>query len=331
MRSDNVSIRAVGLRWIAAAAMAVCMAAPAHAQSEAYPSRPIRMIVPAGPGSSPDLLARTIAKYLAPRLGQQVLVVNQPGGGGNIGHTAAAKAPPDGYTLLVTSDQLSINDTLFPNLPFKSTDFVPVSQAIESPQILVINSNLPFNDVRGLIAYAKANPGKLNFGSPQMGTLGHLTGELMKMAENIEIVHIPFQGAPLAVKDVIAGNTELLWVTLPAVIGQVQQGAVRGIAVSSAQRAPSVPSVPTMRELGYAAYDFTSWQGVLLPPGTPQPIAIRLNAEISAVLKDPEASNALSRIGFEPVGGSPERFAKVIADTSTRWGKVIRDAGVKPN
>ncbi len=322
---------AVGLRWVAAAATAFGIAVQAYAQSEAYPSKPIRMIVPAGPGSSPDLLARTIARYLSPRLGQQVLVVNQAGGGGNIGHTAAAKAPPDGYTVLVTSDQLSINDTLFPNLPFKSTDFVPVSQAIESPQILVINSNLPFNDVRGLIAYAKANPGKLNFGSPQMGTLGHLTGELMKISENIDIVHIPFQGAPLAVKDVMAGNTEMLWVTLPAVIGQVQQGAVRAIAVSSAQRAPSVPSVPTMRELGYTEYDFTSWQGVLLPPGTPQPIAVRLNAEISAVLKDPEASAALSRIGFEPVGGSPERFAKVIAETSTRWGKVVREAGVKPN
>ena len=229
MRFLSAGSRTVVLQWIAALATGLGIAIQANAQSDTYPSKPIRMIVPAGPGSSPDLLARTIARYLGPRIGQQVLVVNQPGGGGNIGHTAAAKSPPDGYTLLVTSDQLSINDTLFPNLPFKSTDFVPVSQAIESPQILVINSNLPFTDVKGLIAYAKANPGKLNFGSPQMGTLGHLTGELMKISENIDIVHIPFQGAPLALKDVMAGNTEMLWVTLPDVIGKVEKGVVRGI------------------------------------------------------------------------------------------------------
>jgi tripartite-type tricarboxylate transporter receptor subunit TctC len=288
-------------------------------------------VVPTNPGASPDLLARMIARYLGPRLGQQVLVVNQPGGGGNIGHGTAAKAAPDGYTLLVTSDQLSINDTLFPNLPFKSTDFVPVSQAIDSPQVLVIHSKLPVTDVAGLIAYAKTNPGKLNFGSPQLGTLGHLTGEMMRMTQKIDIVHVPFQGAPSAMKELMAGNIHMLWVTLPPAIGQIQQGGVRALAVSTATRASSIPGVPTMRELGYREFDFASWQGALLPPGTPQPIAVRLNAEINAILKDPEASGALSKIGFDPVGGTPEQFRKVIAETAERWGKVVREAGVKAN
>ena len=267
----------------------------------------------------------------APRLGQQVLVLNQPGGGSNIGHGAVAKAAPDGYTILVTSDALSINDTLFPNLGFKSADFVPVIQAIASAQVLVVGPKFPAADVAGLIAYARANPGKVNFGSPQLGTLGHLTGELMKMTQGIDIVHIPFPGAPVAIREVMAGNIQMLWVTLPAAVGQIQQGAVRALAVSTATRASSIPNVPAMRELGYQGYDFATWQGAFLPPGAPSTIAQRLNAEINAILRIPEASAALTKIGFDPVGGTPEQFRAAVAETSERWGKVVREAGVKAN
>ncbi len=258
-------------------------------------------------------------------------MVNQPGGAGNIGHTTVAKSAPDGYTLLVTTDALSINDTLFPNQTMRSADFTPVIQAVGVAQVLVINSKLPVNDVAALIGYARANPGKLNFGSPQPGTLGHLTGELMKMSERIDIVHVPFKGAPLATTDLIAGRIHMLWVTLPAVIGHIQQGSIRALAVSTARRSSATPSVPSMRELGYAGYDFDSWQGVLLPGGAPAAIVNRLNAEINAVLKVPEATEALTRIGFVPVGGTPEQFRKVIAETSERWGKVVREARVVVN
>ncbi len=331
MRARNRLFSLATVAMIAACAAFLSPAADVNAQTEGYPSKALRIIVPTQAGASPDLLARTIAHHLGPRLGQQVLVLNMPGGGSNIGHGAGAKAAPDGYTILVTSDALSINDTLFPNLGFKSTDFVPVIQAIASPQVLVVNPKAPYTDVAGLISYAKANPGKVNFGSPQFGTLGHLTGELMKMTQNIDIVHIPFQGAPVAIREVMAGNIQMLWVTLPPAIGQIQQGAMRALAVSTAKRAATIPNVPTMRELGYTGYDFATWQGAFLPPGAPAAIASRLNAEINAILKSPEGSGALSKIGFDPVGGTPEEFRQTVAETAERWGKVVREAGVKTN
>ena len=301
------------------------------AQGEAWPSRTIRIIVPTQPGASPDILARTLAHHLAPRLGQQIVVLNQPGGGSNLGHGAAAKAAPDGHTLLVTSDALSINDTLFPDLGFKSSDFVAVNHAIASPQVLIVNNAVPAKDVAGLLAHVKSNPGKLNFGAPQTGTLGHLAGEYMKITQALDMVYVPFAGAPAATKDLIAGNIQLMWVTLPAVVGHIQQGAVRALAVSSATRAGSIPSVPTMREAGFQGWDFSTWQGVFLPPGGPAAIAARLNGEVNAVLKIPEAASALTKIGFDPVGGTQEDFRKAVADTSQRWSKVIRDAGIRAN
>lgn len=311
--------------------LAVAMTGLAHAQGEPWPSRTIRIIVPTQPGASPDILARTLAHHLGPRLGQQMVVLNQPGGGSNIGHGAAAKATPDGYTLLVTSDALSINDTLFPDLSFKSSDFVAVNHAIASPQVLIVNNAVPAKDPAALIAHVKANPGKLNFGAPQTGTLGHLAGEYMKITQSLDMVYVPFAGAPAATKELIAGNIQLMWVTLPAVVGHIQQGAVRALAVSSAARASAIPAVPTMRELGFAGWDFSTWQGVFLPPGGPPAIASRLNAEVNAVLRIPEAAAALTKIGFDPVGGTPEEFRRAVAETSQRWAKVIRDAGIRAN
>jgi len=319
------------IRRFPALLAALAAAFAVHAQTDTYPSKTIRIIVPTQPGASPDILARTIAHHLGPRLGQQILVINQPGGGSNIGHGAAAKAAPDGYTLMVTSDALSINDTLYPNLSFKSADFVPVIHAISSAQILVINKDLPVKDVAGLIAHAKANPGKLNYGAPQTGTLGHLTAELMRMTQKLDMVYVPFTGAPSATKELLAGNIHFYWVTLPAVIGHVQQGAIRALAVSTATRAAPVPEVPTMGELGFAGYDFATWQGVFLPPGGTAAMAARLNTEINAVLKVPEARAALAKIGFDAVGGSTADFRKAVNETTERWGKVVREAGIKAN
>lgn len=304
----------------------------AGALAQPYPSKPLRMIVPGAPGTSPDILARSLAQHLQPRLGQQIVVLNQPGGGGNIGHGAAAKSPPDGYTLLVTSDQLSINQTLFRDLPFHAVDsFVPVVQAIVSPQVLLVGAGFPAKDVAGLVEHARANPGKVNFGSPQIGTVGHLAGELLKSSQKIDIVHVPFQGATAAIKEVMGGQIQMLFVTLPPAIGPIQSGHVRALAVSTAARNAALPNVPSMKELGYAEFDFGAWQGVFVPAGTPADIVTKLNAELNAILRDRDAAGALEKVGFTPVGGTPAQFRQLVAATIDKWGKVVQAAGVKPN
>lgn len=300
------------------------------ALAQAWPAKPLRVIVPGAPGTSPDILARTLTQYLAPRLGQSMVVVNQPGGGGNIGHGAAAKAAPDGYTLLVTSDQLSINQSLFRELPFHAVDsFIPVVQAIVSPQVLIVTPAFPAKDVAGLVAYARTNPGKVNFGSPQIGTVGHLAGELLKASQKIDIVHIPFQGATAAIKEVIGGQVQMLFVTLPPAVGQIQAGTVRALAVSTPARNPGFPDIPTMKELGYPEFDFGAWQGVFVPAGTPAEVVTRLNGELNAVLKDPAANATLQKAGFTPVGGSVEQFRALVSGTIDKWGRVVREARLK--
>ena len=300
------------------------------ATAQSYPSRPLRFIVPGLAGTSPDLLARVIAQHLSPRLGQQIVIMNQPGGGGNIAFDAAARATPDGYTLLVTSDQLSINESLFTNMQHHAVkSFAPVVQAIVSPQVLIVNPGLPFKDVAGLIAYAKANPGKINFGSPQIGTLGHLAGELLKRTQKIDIVHVPFQGATVAIREIIGGQIQMMFVTLPPAVGHIQQGTVRALAVSTIDRSTAIPNVPSLYELGMKEFDFGAWQGVLAPAGTPRAVIMRLNTDINAILKDPEANSTLVKMGFIPVGGTPEAFQTLIAEDIEKWGVVIKEAKIK--
>ena len=300
------------------------------ATAQSYPSRPLRFIVPGLAGTSPDLLARVIAQHLSPRLGQQIVIMNQPGGGGNIAFDAAARATPDGYTLLVTSDQLSINESLFTNMQHHAVkSFAPVVQAIVSPQVLIVNPGLPFKDVAGLIAYAKANPGKINFGSPQIGTLGHLAGELLKRTQKIDIVHVPFQGATVAIREIIGGQIQMMFVTLPPAVGHIQQGTVRALAVSTIDRSTAIPNVPSLYELGMKEFDFGAWQGVLAPAGTPRAVIMRLNTDINAILKDPEANSTLVKMGFIPVGGTPEAFQTLIAKDIEKWGVVIKEAKIK--
>ena len=321
-------------RWIAAllgAAFATALAAPSALAADPWPTKPMRMIVPGAAGTSPDILARIIAKGLTARLGQSIVIVNQPGGGGNIGHEAAAKSAADGYTMLVTSDQLSINESLFKSLPFNAvSSFAPVVQAIISPQVLVVTPAFPARNVAELVDYAKKNPGKVNFGSPQIGTVGHLAGELLKSTQKLDIVHIPFQGATAALKAVVAGEIQMLFVTLPPAVGQIQSGAVRALAVTTGTRSPAAPDIPTMKEQGYPEFDFGAWQGVLVPAGTPPEIVAKLNAEINAVLKEPETRDAPIKVGFTPVGGTPAEFRALIVGSIDTWGKLVREVGIKP-
>jgi len=328
--ASDRSVTGIRHAWLWLALALACAAA--HAQSGAWrPDRPVEIVIPSAAGSSLDAAARTIQRILTEsRLVEStVVVVNKPGGGGNIGHGTAAKATADGYTLLVTSDQLSINESLFSKLPFHAVkSFAPVVQAIVSPQVLIVNNSMP-KDVAGLIDYARATPGKVNFGSPQVGTVGHLAGELFKRGGKIDIVHVPFQGATAAIRDIIAGQVQMMFVTLPPAIGHIQQGAVRALAVSTTERSKAIPNVPSLYELGMKEFDFGAWQGVLAPAGTPRAAITRLNTEINAVLKDPEASSALLKIGFTPVGGSAEQFQKLISSNIDKWARVIRDANIK--
>ena len=198
-----------------------------------------------------------------------------------------------------------------------------------SPQVLIVTPSFPARDVAGLIDYARANPGKLNFASPQIGTVGHLAGELLKAGQKLDMVHIPFQGATAAIKEVMAGQVQMMFVTLPPAVGQIQAGTVRALAMSTPTRNPGFPNVPTMKELGFPEFDFGAWQGVFLPAATPIEIVTRLNSEINAVLRDPEANATLQRAGFTPVGGTPQQFRELMAGTIDKWGKVVREARLK--
>ena len=215
-------------------------------------------------------------------------------------------------------------------MPFHAVkSFAPVVQAIVSPQVLIVNPGLPYKDVSGLISYARANPGKINFGSPQIGTVGHLAGELLKRTQKIEIVHVPFQGATAAIREIIGGHVQMMFVTLPPAIGHIQQGTVRALAVSTLQRSTAIPAVPTLYELGMKDFDFGAWQGVLAPAGTSRDVVRRLNADINAVLKMPEASTTLVKMGFTPVGGTPEQFRNLISSSIDKWAVVVHDAKIK--
>lgn len=301
------------------------------AYGQQWPSKqPIRIIVPGAAGTSPDILARTISKFLSAQIGQSIIVINRPGGGGNIGHSEAAKAAGDGYTLLVTSDQLSINQSLFKDLKFHATEsFSPVIQAIVSPQVLVVPAGLPVKNPKELSDYIKARPGKLNFGSPQLGTVGHLSGELFKFTDRLDIVHVPFQGATFALQELAAGRIDMLFVTLPPAIAMIQSGKVRPLAVSTSSRNKTIPQTPTMQEFGYSAFNFGAWQGVFVPSGTPAEIVAKLNAEINTILKTPEAIRALESAGFTPVGGTSDDFRHLVSETITRWERVVQQARVK--
>jgi len=318
------------LAAVAVLAATQVMVHPRAQAQQAFPDRPVHIVVPFLAGGSVDTVARSLAQHLQPRLGQQVVVLNQPGGGGNIGHGAAAKSPPDGYTLLVTSDQLSINQKLFRDLPFHALEsFVPVVQAIVTPQVLLVPSGFPAKDVAGLVEFARANPGKVNFGSPQIGTVGHLAGELLKSSQKIDIVHVPFQGATAAIKEVMGGQIQMLFVTLPPAIGPIQSGNVRALAASTAARNVALPNVPSMKELGYADFDFGAWQGVFAPAGTPADIVKRLETEMREVLASAAMRERLATLGALPAAGGAKELGDFVTAESAKWATVIKSSQIK--
>jgi tripartite-type tricarboxylate transporter receptor subunit TctC len=312
-------------------ALIVLALAASSAAAQAWPSRPIRYVVPFPAGGTTDIIARAVAAELSKTLGQQVVIDNRGGAGGNIGTDIVAKSAPDGYTILMgTVGTHGINVSLYPKLPYDAIkDFAPVTLVATVPNVLEVHPAVPVKNVKELIAYAKANPGKLNFASSGNGTSIHLSGELFKSMTGIDMVHIPYKGSAPALADLAGGQANLMFDNLPSSMPLIKAGKLHALAVTSAKRSAAMPDLPTIAEAGVPGYDSSSWFGVLAPAGTPREIVSRLNAEIVKALSAPEIRERLQSQGAEPVGNTPEQFAAFIRGEIAKWAKVVKDSGAK--
>jgi tripartite-type tricarboxylate transporter receptor subunit TctC len=299
------------------------------ARAEDYPSHAVKIVVPFPAGGSNDIIARILAQKLSERTGQQFFVENRGGAGGNIGAEAVAKAGADGYTLLVTAPPpLTTNIALYKNLPFDpARDFAPIALLATVPIVLMVHPSLPVKNVQELVALAKARPGTLNFGSSGIGSTNHLAGELLKRMTGIDVVHVPYKGAAPAMNDLIAGHIPMMFDNMPAVLPQVQGGAVRAIAVAGATRASALPDVPTVAEQGVEGFEAFSWFGLIAPAKTPTPVLKSLQREVEAILKMPEVRKRLAELGAEPGAISGAEFGQFLADDTAKWTKIIQASG----
>ena len=301
----------------------------ASAAAQSWPQKPLRYIVPFPPGAFNDTLARTLAAELPKTLGQPVVVENRPGGNTIIGTDAAAKSPPDGYTLFGAALPFAVVQSLY-KTPFDVTkDFAPITLAGVTPNLLVAHPSVPFNDVKGLIAYAKANPGKLNYASTGNGTSNHLSFELFKSMTKTFVTHIPYKGSAPAVTDLIAGQVQVMFDNTPNVLPHVRAGKLKALGVSSKARSPLAPDVPSVDEAGVPGYDVSVWFGVLTVAGTPRDVVQRLNTEMVKILTSPEIKERFGKTGVEVVAGTPEHFQKYLNAEVQRWAQVVKSAGIK--
>jgi tripartite-type tricarboxylate transporter receptor subunit TctC len=315
------------LKRLAMAAIVVAAIAPA----QAYPERPVTLIVPFAPGGPTDIIARILSNSLSQSLGQQFIVDNRPGAAGNIGMGVAARARPDGYTLLLTSTAIAVNPALYRNLPYDPfKDFLPVSELVNAPNVLIVRSDSGIATLAQLIAQAKAEPAKFNYASPGAGTKSHLTGELLKLRAGIEMVHVPFRGAGPATQAVLARTTQVGAVALPPAEPLVKSGELRALAVTGAQRWFSLPDVPTMIESGFPGFVSDTFNALFAPAGTPPEIVALLTKESQAALRRPEARDAARKAGFEIVAGAPEQLAARLAAEVPSVRDLVARAGIKP-
>jgi tripartite-type tricarboxylate transporter receptor subunit TctC len=301
----------------------------AHAQG--YPSKPVRMLVPFAAGGTTDVLARLVGQKLSERLGQQFVIENRPGANGNLGTEIVAKSAPDGYTIaLIFDGTIAINPAVYRKLPFDpQKDLVPIGNVAQVPLIVVVHPAVPGKNLAEFIAYARANPGRLNYSSAGPGSTGHLTGELLKARAGIDIVHISYKGGGQAVQDLLGGQIQMLLTGLPTVEGHLKGGKLRALAFTSERRVPGAPDVPTLSESGYPGLVVASWYGLFAPAATPQEIVRRLNAELNRILQAADVRERLTALGVEPTGGTPEQFAETIRVDTLRWAKVVNDAGIR--
>lgn len=307
--------------------LALFIAGSASAQS--WPGKPIRYIVPFPPGAFNDTLARMLAADLPKSLGQPVIVENRPGGNTLIATEMAAKSPPDGYTLFGAALPFSVIQSLYKTSFDVTKDFAPITLAGVTPNLLVANPGVPFNDVKGLIAYAKANPGKLNYASTGNGTSNHLSFELFKAMTGTQVTHVPYKGSAPAVTDLIAGQVQVMFDNTPNVLPHVKAGKLKALGVSSKTRSQFAPDVPSVDEAGVPGYDVTVWFGVLTVAGTPPDIVKRLNTEMVKILTSPEVKERISKSGVDVVAGTPEHFSGFLKAEVSRWAKVIQEANIK--
>jgi len=304
---------------------------PAVALAQAYPVKPVRLIVPFAPGGTTDVLARLIGQKLTDALGQQVIIENKPGASGNIGTELAVKSPADGYTLVMSFDgTMAINPNTYAKMPFDAQkDLVAVANVAQVPLLIVVNPAVAAKTVAEFVALAKASPGRINYSSAGHGSTGHLTGELFRKSAGIDIVHIAYKGGGQAVQDLLGGQIQMLVTALPTVEGHLKGGKLRALAFTSAKRVPGAPDVPTLAESGYPGLEVLSWYGILAPAGTPPDIVRRLNTEINRILQATDVRERLATLGTEPTGGTPEQFSQTIKADTARWAKVVGEAGIR--
>jgi len=292
-----------------------------------YPVRSVKWIVPYPPGGTTDVLARIIAQWLSEKMGQQFVVENKPGAGNNIGTEAVVSAPPDGYTMLLVNPANGINASLYKKLPFNFIrDIAPVAGLVRTPNVMTVTNSLPVKTVAEFIAYCKANPGKVNMASSGSGTSVHLSGELFKHMTGCNMLHVPYKGAGPALTDLIAGQVHVLFDNLPSSAAYIKGGRIRALAVTSTNREPSMPELPTVGET-VPGYEATAWFGIGMPKGTPREITEKLNAEVNRALADPKMRERLAELGGRPIAGTPEDFGKVIAAETEKWAKVVASSG----
>jgi tripartite-type tricarboxylate transporter receptor subunit TctC len=319
-------------RFLTIAANAAALPAMSRvAMAQTYPARPVRLMVGFAAGQAIDILARLIGQWLSDRLGQQFIIENRPGAGGNIAAEAVVRAPPDGYTLLVVGANNAINATLYDNLSFNLIrDIVPIAGIYRVPQVMEVNPAFPAKSVPEFIAYAKANPGKINFASAGNGSVAHVTGEFFKIMTGIDMQHVPYRGAPPALTDLIAGQVDVMFDNIPSSLEHIRAGRLRPLGVSTTKRLDVLPDVPTVGEF-VPGFETGAFAGLGAPKGTPADIIEMLNREVVVGLADPGVKGRVIGLGGIPLPASPAEFGKLVADETEKWGKVVKLSGAKPN
>jgi tripartite-type tricarboxylate transporter receptor subunit TctC len=306
-----------------------CVGVAGTAFAQAWPVKPVRMIVPIAGGGSTDAIARLVGTRLGEAWGQTVLVENRPGGSTMIGAEVVARATPDGYTMLMATSAFPANFSLFRKVPYKLADFSPVSNVAESPNVLAVHPSVPAKNVKELIALLRSRPGQINYGSGGVGGSTHLAAELFKLLAKVDVTHIPYKGGGPAVTDLLGGQISMIFGNLPAVLPHVKSGRINVLAIASAKRSPTMPDLPTMDEAGVRGFEASTWAGLLMPAGTPQPIIDRFYADLQKIYAQPDMKQRMATGGFEAIGSSPKEFAAYLELEVARWEKVIREAGIK--
>ena len=314
------------------AALAIAAFTPAQAQTQAWPDKPIKLVVSFAPGGVHDTLARVLQPRLTQALGQPVVIENRPGAGGNIAAEAVAKSAPDGYTFLVASEAIATNEYLYSSMaydPYK--DLAPVAKLADYPMALIVNPSVPAANVRELLALAAAKPGSLSYGSAGIGTSGHLAGELLKSAEKVSMVHVPYKGGAPALADLVAGRIQVMFLSVSLSAPQAKQGKIRVLALTGDKRSDKLPGVPTTTEQGFPGVQALLFSSLLAPAATPEPVIRRMNAEVVAALRAPEVVARLNELGAVPAPTSPEEFAAILKRDGETWGKLIREKNIHAN